>query len=416
LAFFLVAVFVAGLTALLVMRFERGDVYPPYSSLRSDPLGTRVLFESLKALAPDTARRWHRPPDQVDLNPATTFLICGFGSDLSAMRGRLWERLLDRLAGDGGRVVITFGDRAQGKAEADSDSQEETEAVTDEKQTAQENDTTSDTPSDEGVDETGDEAADEAEADIWTATEDLGIQLDATRRQGERPVACLSASAPDADLAPTLPWRGVQFFQIQDEAWQAVYYIDQAGQPVIVRRTWGRGELVLLADSFLLSNEALRNERATVLLTWLLPPGQHIIFDEFHHGIARQDGIATLARKYGLEGIFGVLVFVGMLFVWRQSATFVPPVVDPHRSDENGAIVGSDSGQALVGLMRQHIPAKRLVSICFQTWLASPAARHVSSQRIAEARQWLEEQGTDRHDPVAVYHHIAKLLNQRKHL
>src|SRR6185369_9071489 len=42
--------FAAGLFQLFKLRFEAGDVYPPYSSLRSDPLGTMALFESLSRM------------------------------------------------------------------------------------------------------------------------------------------------------------------------------------------------------------------------------------------------------------------------------------------------------------------------------------------------------------------------------
>src|SRR2546427_9645317 len=44
----LLAVFVLGVGRLFQLRFEAGDVYPPYSSLRADPLGTKALFESLE--------------------------------------------------------------------------------------------------------------------------------------------------------------------------------------------------------------------------------------------------------------------------------------------------------------------------------------------------------------------------------
>ena len=42
--------FCYGVAHLLVLRFQTGDVYAPYSTLRSDPLGTRVLFESLASM------------------------------------------------------------------------------------------------------------------------------------------------------------------------------------------------------------------------------------------------------------------------------------------------------------------------------------------------------------------------------
>ena len=43
----LLALFVTGLYQLMALRFDSGDIYPPYSTLRSDPLGTKILYSTL---------------------------------------------------------------------------------------------------------------------------------------------------------------------------------------------------------------------------------------------------------------------------------------------------------------------------------------------------------------------------------
>ena len=50
LALVLAAIFIGGLARLFALRYEVGDVYPPYSSLRADPLGTKALAAALGAL------------------------------------------------------------------------------------------------------------------------------------------------------------------------------------------------------------------------------------------------------------------------------------------------------------------------------------------------------------------------------
>src|SRR2546423_3105348 len=55
--FILLAVFIFGLVQLFEFRFEAGDVYPEYSSLRADPLGTMAFFESLEKLPGISVRR-----------------------------------------------------------------------------------------------------------------------------------------------------------------------------------------------------------------------------------------------------------------------------------------------------------------------------------------------------------------------
>ena len=49
---FLLVLFIAGLGHLFSLRFEQGDMYPPYSSLRADPMGLKVWFEALQRLTP----------------------------------------------------------------------------------------------------------------------------------------------------------------------------------------------------------------------------------------------------------------------------------------------------------------------------------------------------------------------------
>ncbi len=47
---FAMAGFVFGIVRLFELRFSAGDIYPPYSSFRTDPLGTKALTESLRGV------------------------------------------------------------------------------------------------------------------------------------------------------------------------------------------------------------------------------------------------------------------------------------------------------------------------------------------------------------------------------
>ena len=51
------ALFAAGLAHLFKLRFDVGDIYPEYSSLRSDPLGTMALYEGLERIPALSVRR-----------------------------------------------------------------------------------------------------------------------------------------------------------------------------------------------------------------------------------------------------------------------------------------------------------------------------------------------------------------------
>ena len=69
--------FVLGLGHLFRVRFDVGDVYPEYSSLRADPLGTMALCESLERMPGITVRRDYSGSDQLPRGKDITYLQGG---------------------------------------------------------------------------------------------------------------------------------------------------------------------------------------------------------------------------------------------------------------------------------------------------------------------------------------------------
>ena len=55
----LIGLFCLLLVNLFLLRFRAGDIYPPYSSLRSDPLGTKALVKALVGVALGHEQRAH---------------------------------------------------------------------------------------------------------------------------------------------------------------------------------------------------------------------------------------------------------------------------------------------------------------------------------------------------------------------
>ena len=100
--------FCYGVAHLLVLRFKTGDVYAPYSSLRSDPLGTRALFESLARLNGLSVRRNYEALSKFGAGRDTTILYLG-------VKARNWELVqedilkpFEKIATQGGRLVFSF--------------------------------------------------------------------------------------------------------------------------------------------------------------------------------------------------------------------------------------------------------------------------------------------------------------------
>jgi hypothetical protein len=100
--------FLYGVTHLLILRFEKGDVYPPYSSFRSDPLGTKAFYEALCLLqGVETTRNVEPLQKASGLSKATLFLFGLQASHFSAMEQASVKALEDVALG-GGRIVISF--------------------------------------------------------------------------------------------------------------------------------------------------------------------------------------------------------------------------------------------------------------------------------------------------------------------
>jgi hypothetical protein len=216
-----------------------------------------------------------------------------------------------------------------------------------------------------------------------------------------------------AILPREIPWRSPLYFELRENSWETIYRWQDA--PVVVQRPWGEGLVVMMADSYLLSNEALRNHRSSGLLAWLMVPGHDILFDEFHKGLVKQPGVAGLARQYRLHWVFAAIFVVAGLFVWHQAAIFVPSVQSEHGPLDAPPAVGRDTIQGLVHLSRQHISPKELLPVCFQAWKAQ-APQRVSSSRIDDVRRLVERVADDSRKEVHIdtYKQICELLKQGK--
>jgi len=101
----LLAGFAAGVMYLFGVQFAAGDVYPEYSSLRSDPMGTKLLFESLARMPAVTVARNYLPLDVLGESGAV-FLIGlnpgSFGEDDEGLQR------IEKLARSGHRVLAAM--------------------------------------------------------------------------------------------------------------------------------------------------------------------------------------------------------------------------------------------------------------------------------------------------------------------
>jgi hypothetical protein len=349
----------AGIATLLGLRFERGDVYPTGSSLRSDPLGSRVLYEALDRLELVVVERNLEPISELAGDHGTTLLLLGVSEPaLEAI-----SPVLAAAARRGVRVVATLA-VAPGRSSPWHES----------------------TPDGAG---------------LWglsTAWRSLEEHPD-----DDRVIAAPATLSADLDLPAQLSWRSPIVLAVDDPDWQVVYTRDE--DAVLVERAIGAGSLVVATDPFLLSNEAMLSDRHPDLLAWIIGPARRVVFDEVHLGVARPQGIMVLVRRYRLTGFFAALGVLAAVYVWRVALPFAPPAGD--RAEDDPATHPRSTSAALVHLLRRGLAGTQLVHACVTVWKRSFAAA-ADPSLVRE----LDRLANSPDDPAITYERMRQTLER----
>jgi hypothetical protein len=95
-----------GVLSVFDASFETGGIYSAASSLRKDPAGTSVLFESLARLIPATERSY-LPLERAHFSNRT-LLVLGVPALQLAPGSVLEYRIVDQIARQGNRVVLSL--------------------------------------------------------------------------------------------------------------------------------------------------------------------------------------------------------------------------------------------------------------------------------------------------------------------
>jgi hypothetical protein len=386
------AAFALGIAYLFELRFESGDVYPPYSSLRADPLGTMALYESFERIPGLTVSRDFSESDTLPEEPQTIYLhLGGEPFDLEGMPDEAYRNLQDFLT-RGGRLVITYFPQTENFW-----SDEGTNSAENKKMTKQK--------SDKKVQDN-----DDNKDYHWTSLEDkwgFHIGFDALDTNGDSYAAATVYNQTDLPLPDTLAWHSGIIFTNLAHAWRVIYA--RGGNAVVMERKFGPGSVVMAGDSYLLSNEAMLKDRHTDLIAWLVGSAKNVVFDEAHFGIVESPGVTALMRKYRLEGLGAGLFLLAGLFVWKHSFSLVPPLAD-ERAD--GFIAGKDSAAGFVNLLRRCVAPRNLLSTCFGEWKKSVTrnGKHFPA-RFQRAEAVFAVENTDPgRSPVETYKKITESL------
>lgn len=379
--------FAYGITQLVALRFEVGDVYPEYSSLRSDPLGTMALYESLNSVPGMNADRDFSTLNTLPNASDTTYMHLATTVDTWQSIPDDLFREIERFVREGGRLVMTMRPEGQKPApvpnldNAEPDPEEEREKTK--------------APSLWSRWELKPEVE-----DLEVSSEDTYVPID-VRNETSR------------ELPPILEWHsGIVFRELGPE-WVPIY--SRGDDAVVIERHAGRGSVVIATDSYFLSNEAMLLDRHSDLLAWFVGSNSRVVFDEAHLGVVESPGVATLMRRYRLHGFVAALVLLTGLFVWKNALSLVPP---GQQEKDESHIAGKDSFSGFVNLLRRGIPVDSILATGYSEWYRSVAQTgRYSAARLKQAEQAFQEESsraTKERDPIRAYKNISRILH-RKH-
>ena len=434
--FVIVSGFMLGVLKLFSLRFEAGDVYPAYSSLRSDPLGSRAFYSSLENINDAGVSRNYHQLQTLEFKQNTAFFIIGssvFDSDSVSAE---WFQVFERLTNAGGRLVLSFLPvekkpanwrmprcAAPKKETKDGDNAKQKDAPGDNRNLSKpqvpENALDAPAKEDEKLEKGPGPSAPENQRNCVSLKEKWGLAF----AFGEKPVD-KAVNARDAlsrahlkGMPQTISWHTALYFDDLDDTWRVIYAAEN--RPVIVEKSYGRGTLVLSADSFFLSNEALRSERHPELLAWTLGQSATVVFDETHFGIFKHPGVLSLIKKHRFHWFIFAVAVLALLFIWKNSVYFVPPPKRSPAQPGGDFISDRDSTQGLISLLRRNIPARQLLQVCTREWerTIQPQKRFRNDQlaKIKSAYQMVTTRGPKFIDPVAGYRRISKIISKGRY-
>ena len=375
------AVLALGIIRLFVLRFEAGDLYPEYSSLRSDPLGTMAFYESLTRF-PDfsISRDLSTVNTLPDSRPDTTYLHLATSQTALKTFSEDTLRDIERFGNGGGRLVITmFPEAAQPSRSFDVPPP----------------------------------APKEAPKPV-PYRERWGLDLAVVNLEPFDNIYLpeIVANVSGFDLPKTLDWHSGIVFRNLHTDWKPIYV--RGTDPVMIERKFGRGSVVIATDSFFLSNEAMLLDRHSDLLAFLIGSNRNVVFDEAHLGVTERPSMATLMRRYRLHWVGASLLLLAVLFIWKMSTPLVPPRTAEQIQDY---VAGKDASTGIINLLRRSIPTNKLLETCFNEWKKSAAQGGAySAARIQQAEAaFLAENSAAAKDRsvVAAYRTISTILQKR---
>lgn len=362
-------IFAAVFAILLLMAQEnQSNTSDMGSSLREDPYGTSLIFDSYANAGYEVKRS--RDADSLadqDATRTTAFLIGGRFADLRfednkfSIGQKALARLEDFLA-RGGRVVLVA---PSGQLKSQSQGWE---VATEWKE------------------------AGKPSGPSWI---------------GPDPRTMLPGSEK-IYLASDAPWLKT------DAGWSALYAAPEDGEKpgsghvYMAKRAVGKGELIAASQEAFLLNEAVKNSPNPVLLDFLAGGRRVLYVDETLHGLQQNQGVLWLVQRYRLQAALLLFWATLLVLLWSMSGDLVrrPAAV------ATAQIVRYSEGADVAArrLLQRSIPGQQVLAECWEHFRRrSPQdAEAIASEDSTRLRAALNQ------PPVSGYNELRRLVVEHR--
>lgn len=373
------AIFAAVFALLMLMAHQnQSNTSDMGSSLRQDPYGTSLLFDSYERAGYEVERSQDEDTlsDQ-DASRTTAFFIGGYPDDGWEMldgklqsKGKFRERLENFLTA-GGRVVLV-------------------EPAWELKSPSQGWDVQNEWPRDQHKSAPG-----------WASPEARAMPADSEKMY----------------LGNDAPWLKT------DAHWTVLYAsaVDTGGtdnrrtgmkarHAYMAMRRAGKGELVAASQEWFLLNEAIKTHSNAVLLDLLAGGRPAIWVDETLHGLHQEQGALWLVQRYRLQAALVLFWTTLLAFLWSMSGDLI------RRPSHDGSseIVRSGEAAGVAGqrLLQRSIPPDHVTAECWEQFRRrSPQ----DAQAISSNPQWKQRlRNALAQPPLAGYRELKLLIAERR--
>jgi hypothetical protein len=382
----------AGAWGLYSTRYRGSDIYPAYSSFRTDRMGTKLLYESLNNISGYNVKRNFRPLNEMrrkDIRGISLF-VAGSFPHLFDIYGNFKE--LNDFVLSGGRAIVSFTSLENSQPDTET-CKKCGKAINREKikkAKRKEKITTITT--------------------ITTVPEkDFGVKLCSIPRALKLPA---QAKAAGLFTLPSIQVYSKNYFKVNKTEWKILFTL--RGKPVIIERQYpGGGSLVLCADSYFFSNQNLAKNPGAKLLLYLIGRRHNIIFDETHLGAIKELNVVYLAKKYNLYPFIMAAAATLLLFVWRSLSR--PCNVPDNSTAASGGkdSINDFSDSSLVNMLKSNYSSREVMQACWDEFKAGTSIRHISRRKYGTLKNIVSKKGIK---PVEQYNEAVNEYIKREGL